>query len=413
MAAPQMDAVTSFMHLVENVPVWLEQVRAISTYTKEKNAEFIAEYSRLVQAIRPKRVKSPSMCSIRSDKSRSVQLPDIDPAKEAALETPEPELIDPLTAGNRYLYADQTAAQRKRKSNASMRSGASGPQKFRSKHQTVIHYDGYVQEQLDNMFKAIGVARNNLRKGKNALIVSRGFRLPNLSKRHEALTTPSIENIRSISKYRMGGTGPPGAKFSLRQNSQQPQDGDEAAFLECDKVLEQVQTLCETAAHQFLRDGDCLKELNSADTNLTALIDVVQKTADSLKEKAKQQQEAEEAASAAQSDDAEGNRSHSVSDLDCPSLLTDKSSIEPLNAHQHSISPKPPELPSLTSTLEGMKTRPILPSVGTPLSAPAACMPTAGMTIEVDDGSDDGSSLEEQIDLSQFRSTNRMRMRPG
>ncbi|KPI35102.1 uncharacterized protein AB675_1326 [Cyphellophora attinorum] len=395
MAASQMDAVTSFTHLVDNIPQWLEQIKALSAHTKDKNAEFVAEYARLVRAIKPKRMKSPSMCSIHSSKSKAAQARDADSAKDA--DTPATELIDPLAAGNRHLYADQTAAQRKRKSNASMRSGASGPQRFRSKHQVVIYYDGYVQEELDTMCKAVGIGRNNLRKGKNALVANRGFRLPSLSKKYDNLTSPSLENIRSMSaKYRNAA---PGAKFSLRQNAQQPQDGDEAAFIECDKALEQVQNLLETAAHQFLRDGDCLKELSSAEARLTAIQDLVKATVDSLQKKADQQAAAEEAERAT----ADTSRSQSVSDRDCPSLLTDKSSMEPLNAPTV-IQDKPSELAALTQTLEGIKSR--HPAA---IASDPGGVPTAGMTIEVDDSSSTSSIAE--IDISQFRSANRLRMK--
>jgi hypothetical protein len=395
MAASQMDALTSFAYLVDGIPQWLEQVKALSAHTKEKNAEFVAEYARLVRAIKPKRVKSPSICSIHSTRSKTAQARDTDSAKE--VDTPATELIDPLAAGNRHLYADQTAAQRKRKSNASMRSGASGPQKYRSKHQVVIYYDGHVQAELDTICRVVGIGRNNLRKGKNALVANRGFRLPSLSKKYDNLTSPSLENIRSMSaKYRNAA---PGAKFSLRQNAQQPQDEDEAAFMECDKALEQVQNLLETAAHQFLRDGDCLKELSSVEARLSSIQDLVKTTAASLQKKADQQGAAEEA----ERDTADTSRSQSVSERDCPSLLTDKSSMEPLNAPRL-IPDKPADLATLTQTLESIKSR--HPAA---IASDPGGVPTAGMTIEVDDSSSTGSIAE--IDISQFRSANRLRMR--
>lgn len=398
-----MDAVTSFTHLVDNIPLWSEQLRDLSTHTKNKNVEFVAEYARLVKAVRPKRLKSPSIASIHSDGSRSAHLPEIDPVKESGLPTPEPQQVDPLIAGNRHLYADQTAAQRKRKSNASLRSGASGPQKFRSKHQVVIYYDGYVQEQLEAMVKTIGIARNNLRKGKNALNASRGFRLPTISKRYDGLTTPSLENIRTMSKYRASGLNSSGSKSATRLGGQQPQDQDEAAFLESDKILETVQNLYETAAHQFLRDGDCLKELNSAETKLQSLVETAKSTVETLKEKAKQQA-AEEEAETSLTVDADDSRRQSTSEQDCPSLLTDKSSLEPLRVP--ALISKPAELSALNQTLEGMKAKGI--TTDTPAVDPS--IPQAGMTIEVDDGSDGGSF--ENFDISQFRSANRMRMRP-
>lgn len=396
MAPTQMDAVSSFTHLAENIPSWLVQLTDLSSYTSIKNAEFVAEYSRLVKAVKPKRIKSPSICSIHSDESKSAPLPQSPSARDAGLDTPDSQQVDPLEAGNRHLYADQV--QRKRKTNASMKSGASGPQRFRSKHQVIIYYDSHVQGELDALVKSIGIARNNLRKGKNALTASRGFRLPNLSKRYDDLTSPSLENIRSMTKYRSSGLSPGVSKFSLRTSTQQPQDEDEAVFLDSDKVLEQAQNLFETAAHQFLRDGDCIKELDGAKTKLTSLLEVAKTTAVTLQEKA-QQREAEESDADVSAD---VSQAQSVSEKDCPSLLTDKSSIEPL------VTPPSAKtgLSMMHDTLDGMRARGVV-------SAPPATSNQAqtGMTIEVDDGSDAGSFGDINLDISQFRTANRLRMR--
>jgi len=394
MPAPQMDAVGSFAHLTDNIPSWLTQLESLSKYTKEKNQEFVAEFERLVKSSKPKRVKSPSIRSIQSD-DNSVHLPDIDPSTHPEAEPAADTDVDPLEAGTRHIYAAQV--QRKRKPNASLRSGASGPQKFTTKHQVVIYYDAHVQEEFDAMVKTIGIARNNLRKGRDSLTASRGFQLPNLSRRYEGLTLPSLENVRSLSKYRSSSISPSGSKSNLRTSAQR-QDEDDAAFMNSDKVLESVQSLYEAAAHQFLRDGDCQKELDSAITKLTELLDTAKITAETLKAKQQQQQETADQPNAS----ADVSRSPSISDQGCPSLLTDKSSMEPLNLPSV---PEKGQLSALTRTLDGMREK---GAFGAPPISGASA-PQGVMTIEVDDGSDTGSF--DEIDISQFRSANRLRMR--
>lgn len=393
MAPPQMDAVGSFTHLTQNIPSWLVQLEDLAKYTKTKNAEFVAEYSRLVKSTKPKRLKSPSICSIHSD-DRPSRVPDVDASKDQTTEPPAELGVDPLEAGTRHIYAEQV--QRKRKPTASLRSGASGPQKFRTKHQVVIYYDSHVQQEFDTMVKAVGIARNNLRKGKNALVATRGFRLPNLSKRYDALSSPSLENIKSLSKYRMSPTG---SKFSIRAAPGQPENEDEAIFMSSDKVLEQVQNLFETAAHQFLRDGDCQKELEGATTKLKELLDTATTTAEALQVKQREREAAEKAEADASAD---VSRAPSVSDVGCPSLLTDKSSMDPLDPLHL---PSKSQLPTLHQTLEDMRVK------GATSAPPAASnpVPQGPMTIEVDDGSDTGSF--DDIDISHFRSANRLRMR--
>lgn len=394
MPPPQMDAVGSFTHLTENIPGWLVQLESLSKYTQAKNAEFVAEYSRLVKSTKPKRLKSPSICSIHSvDKSSSRPLGDA--ARDQPTEPPAEHEVDPLEAGTKHIYAEQV--QRKRKPTASLRSGASGPQKFRTKHQVVIYYDSHVQDEFDGMVKAIGIARNNLRKGKNALVATRGFRLPALSKRYDALSSPSLENIKSLSKYRSASMSPGASKINFRTSAGQPQNEDDAAFINSDKVLEQVQTLYETAAHQFLRDGDCQKELDGAATKLRELLDTATTTAEALQLK---QREAAERADADVSADV--SRTPSISDLACPSLLTDKSSMEPLDSPHV---PAKGQLSALHQTMDDMRAKGV--TSAPPIATNAA--PQGTLTIEVDDGSDAGSF--DDIDISQFRSANRLRMR--
>lgn len=386
MSTPAMDAPGSFTHLVENIPAWLTRLESLSTYTKGKNTEYVAEYARLVKTIKPKAKKSPSVCSIQAS-DKSVRPPEI--------KTPTNNQVDPLEAGTKYIYAEQI--QRKRKPNSSHRSAASGPQRFRTKHQVVIYYDAHVQEEFTAMVKDIGIARNNLRKGKNALVSSQGFRLPTLSRRNENLTTPSSENIRSLSKYRTAGRAPSSTKSNLSTIPAQPQDEDEVSFLKSHSVLEQVQTLYETAAHQFLRDGDCQNELQSATTKLKELLDTATAVAETLKTKHKQ------AAAEADADaSADVSRAPSISDNGCPSLLTDKSSMDPISLPSV---PVKGELSALNQTFDDMRSKGVV-------SAPPATggsMPQGLVTIEPDDGSDSGSF--EEIDISRFRSANRFRMR--
>ena len=381
MAAPQIDAVASFTYLTDNIPSWLEQLAALTKRTTEKHAEFVAEYTSVLTQIKrnPKRVKSPSLQSIHSKGDQSIDVPQVDPPNEDTLpQPPDPIDINPLEAGTKYLYAQ---AQKKRKPNSSIRSGASGPQKYRSKHQVIIYYDAHVQNELDAMVKAVGVARNNLRKGRNALNASRGFQLPTLSRKLDPFSlSPSLESIRAqaISRSSPALSG----KYGLSTSSQGPANGDEACFTDTDKMLETIQGLYETAAHQFLRDGDCKKELETAKDELNTVLEKAKPTVEALKEKAKTDEEAGK---------------QEADDSDSEITLCNKPSTEQLKI----VSSK--TTPSVLQTLDDVKTRNILPP-------PVEPLPTAGMTIEVDDDASDDGSVGE-IDISQFRMTNARRLR--
>ncbi len=372
-----MDAHSSFVHLVDNLPVWKRSVESLSIHATRKHAEFVADFSQLVHQVHPKRRKTPSVASIRTNDEEEIQEDETDvPSLPNRVE------INPLEAGNRYLYAQAT---KKRKPGTSIRSGASGPQKFRNKNQVVVYYDSYLQEQLDALVKSIGVGRNNLRKGKNSFVVERGFRLPTL--KGGAQGYPSLDNLRNNTMSRTTSPILSGKK-AVESIVMTVPDNDEAAFLQVDKELESIQSLCETAAHQFLRDGDCKAELDNIQYKLGAVLAQATSTADSLK-KLKEKHELEE----------EGETSDTESHAD--SLTEPSTYVMPnkgSNIHRTTV--------TINRTLGDMRAR------GAFFSAPAITDDSdtdlMADDIEVDDASEQSSII---VDISQYRLANPRRTR--
>ncbi|EXJ74961.1 uncharacterized protein A1O5_01657 [Cladophialophora psammophila CBS 110553] len=389
--AQAMDAHSSFVYLVDNLPTWRACIHSLSVHATEKHAEFAAEYSRLVNQARPKRRKTPSISSIHTQDQE--QGDDHDHMVQSAdgLSSPETRHINPLEAGNRYLYAE---VRRKRKPGPSIRSGASGPQKFRNKHHIVVYYDGYLQEQLDTMVKQIGIGRNNLRKGKTALAAARGFRLPTLTAR-SSHGISMLDDIRSSMISRSTSTLLAGKTRAPLQNPSA--SNEEVSFLRVDKELEQIQTLCETAAHQFLRDGDCKTELESMLQKFDALLVQASATAETLK---KVQEESQEAS---QADDFGSDFNHGCGDSD--GTLSTKPSLDRLPTPKIGATRDSSPL-ALGQSLEGMKPHGFYGAPGIPSDDHPAGL--ASDTIEVDDASDQGSIV---VDISQYRLTNPRRVR--
>ncbi|KAJ9613038.1 hypothetical protein H2200_002979 [Cladophialophora chaetospira] len=384
--AQAMDAHSSFVYLVDHLPKWQATIDSLSLYTTEKNAEFAAEYARLLNEAKPKRKKTASMSSIHTADEREAVDDQVNGTDSVdALSLPDPRQINPLEAGNRYLYAQ---ARRKRKPGPSIRSGASGPQKYRNRNHVVVFYDGYLQEQLDTMVKQLGLGRNSLRKGKNALAAATGFRLPMLSGGANRMASPFNDLGSTLTSRSTSALLPlkkPVAVVTVQPNS------DEASFIQADKELEQVQSLCETAAHQFLRDGDCKAELGNIRRKLDALLVHATATAESLKRLQESHKALEADSSASDSThvtDSDGTLSTRPS-LDL--LLTPKigvtTSPSPLAISHHpldSLQPKGLFSPPVIPTLDGINE-------------------LTAETIEVDDTSDQESIV---VDLSQYRLTN-------
>ncbi|OCT44775.1 hypothetical protein CLCR_05988 [Cladophialophora carrionii] len=388
--AQAMDAHSSFVYLVDNLPKWRTTLDSLATHTAEKHAEFVAEYARLLKQARPKRKKTPSISSIHSTEEQA-SIDDQASGEENVDNTSShgPIEINPLEAGTRYLFAQ---ARRKRKPGTSIRSGASGPQKFRNRNHVVVYYDSYLQKQLDAMVKEVGLGRNNLRKGKNALAAATGFQLPSLAtlSGNGGLASSAFDDFRPPNMSR-STSALLSVKKSVTLSPQPP--SNQASFIQADKELEQIQSLCETAAHQFLRDGDCKSELDTIRGRLDALLVQATRAAASLK-KLQEEQEAVHADSSA---------SESHHETESRGTLSTQPSFDLLPPQKIAVA-KTLHPPAISHPLDGLKPQGFL-------SAPAVSTlghELANDTIEVDDSSDQESIV---VDLSQYRLTNPRRIR--
>ena len=358
-----MDAILSVQYLVDNAGSWHEQLLTLTKYANERYEEYMEEYKRVLTHARAKKAKSPSISSIHSDKEE-VDLLGVPPR----ISTPQlSELIEynPLEAGNRFIYAQ---AHRKRKPGTSIRSNVSGPRVVRGKKLVIIYYDGHIQSELDKLVRAYGAARNNLRKGRLTYTASKGLFLPSTTRRQDnhlgSSKVPLLVKQTSETSL-ISTTSPPTG---------------EAAFGQIDKELEQVQSLCENAAHQAIRDGDISRELTDAASKIQVVLATAQSALDMFKaDKARSEEE------------VQNMENRSVSDsTSIQSTLCEKSSLEALNIFHKT-------LPPVVETLETMK-RPVLAAA---VSAPSA--PLITDSIEVDDGDEDDESFEMDIDISNYR----------
>jgi len=226
------DIEKSFAYLHDNLPLWMKNVAEIEQ-------KMVAMQSELAKApiskSLPMKRRTGSVESIR----------DLDAIHE-----------DSSTSG----AAQQSMPTARKRKTASLLSGqASGPVKMRSRTMIVVHYDGQIQFLFEQLVRAIATGRNMLRKGKMAAKMDAMAALANSSDEDEDDALMSKIGYR----YRTG-------LASMRARSAMIRLADENTPIErfdtTDKALEQAQALCEKAAHQSLREGDCRKELNGVTT---------------------------------------------------------------------------------------------------------------------------------------------------
>lgn len=168
-------------------------------------------------------------------------------------------------------------SQRKRKTMSACSLGDSQAARYRSKSMVVVYYDGEIQQRFESVVRTIGICRNSMRKGKMSA------RINSLS--HEEVSGSSEETLGedivtpiNLKLY----------SSRLRTNrAVSSLDGTEA-FDKADSFLDKAQALCERAAHQVLRDGDCATEIQNAKENIMSAIEIGKAELPILQSKAEQ-----------------------------------------------------------------------------------------------------------------------------
>lgn len=288
------DAFACFQDLLKNVPGWIVDLESIvDNATRKQNELLFANQPTVSEKILVRKAsKSSSLFSRHSKKDEvagsrkdEIEVQDV----KAREETPVPTLLRPQLPHLSNSDALRLS-QRKRKTTSAMSGQQSGPSKFRSKGLVVIYYDGGVQKQFEALVKTISLCRNGIRKAKM------NYKIDNLarsgSSSSESGGSGGEETIKGLGTFTYKTT-----RKTWQEPSSSKEDGT-AAFDKVDGLLEKTQALCEQAAHQVLRDGDCTPELAKAKDHLTnvkiaakAELPVLEKKADKAAERHRRSEE--------------------------------------------------------------------------------------------------------------------------
>lgn len=245
------EALKSFESLLERVPGWIAEIEGILRASTERQNELLFEKQPAEDApvVVRKKSKSSSLKSFRSGESKRGK-------KQTQASTPEPTLLRPQIPHMTESDALRLA-QRKRKTASVCSGDQSGPAKYRSRSMVVVYYDGDVQKKFEMLVRSLGASRNVIRKGKMSARVDSLSRSGSSSS--ETSNSGGEDACVQLGKLGYRSTRPKAANGALFG-----QDESGVAFDRVDGLLEKGQTLCERAAHQVLRDGDCAQELQDA-----------------------------------------------------------------------------------------------------------------------------------------------------
>ncbi|KAL9588795.1 MAG: hypothetical protein Q9203_002393 [Teloschistes exilis] len=234
-----MDALGSFTHLVDNIPDWLLKLDSLAVQVAEQHSRFKRLSHTQFTKVRLSK-KHDSTESLRPPKDDADHHVPTHIAESSPSPKDIPSTSQPLP--NETLVAKDI--RRKRKSDSADLSGASGPQRYRTRSMVIVYYDSAIQEAFESLVRDIACARNNLRKGKTAASFKARMALIAMGTDDDEDSYP-ILNPKLLVKCTPRGSSP----------------AADPSFDEVDGHLEAAQNLCEVAAHQFLRDGDCEEEL--------------------------------------------------------------------------------------------------------------------------------------------------------
>ncbi|KAJ5121364.1 uncharacterized protein N7515_009325 [Penicillium bovifimosum] len=277
MATASMDALGAFTHMKDNLPAWITRVSELAAHTHKKHDEYSEAYRRHTN-FKPRRRKNSSVCSIHTD--------DLVPIAQQKIPSPEPATL----ATTQDAPERTQRSGRKRSTEEALSIESNEEYAFVStRHNVIIDYDGHTQKTLEEIVRDIGVARNNLRRGQMAMMPRTGLRGGLLNK--GVNLNPSVA----------GGLGQSSAQLSCLRSTRTTAGlvgvsgtnglRKDSPFDFADKQLELAHSLCETAAYQVLRSGDCGTELDGVEEKFKMLLEAAINEVDRITAEKKQQEE--------------------------------------------------------------------------------------------------------------------------
>lgn len=281
-------------NITNNVPDWLQRLGDLSGQIEQRQAELASLGQSSTKSIR-NRGSNESLLRKEEDDSATPTSPTQDKSTETPVDTELTEPTEPtksegqatpLPATTSSEIQQQTkqavtAAQararaqvRKRHRSQSIVSVEGNPAAYRSRSMIIVYYDSYVEGFFEELVKFVSASRNLMRKAKMAAKVAQIKRMAEMDNQDDDddddTESPSrpLPSLRYLSSTRTSAISPSLSRATGARGGAGGKDSSGDFYDKLDKGLEYVQSMCERAAHQFLRDGDCNEEINNISTRL-------------------------------------------------------------------------------------------------------------------------------------------------
>lgn len=244
-------ALACFRSIRDLLPAHIADVNNLSSHVLTKRDEFTQEYHKR-QTLRRKRTRSRESRTGREDAITAPTSFTGQYSKERWRHSLTPQ--DPQTPPSSQLpmYHPQSLSISTPDSSldGASRQSAEGHDSVRSTKNRIVTYDGHTQQVLERLVKDIWSAKSKLRTAR----ITDSTRWTG----HRQNTTPVLveKSCRELLSSRR--TNFP----AFDEKSEKERAKNTRIFDFVENQLEIVQNVCESAAHQFLRQGDCTHELD-------------------------------------------------------------------------------------------------------------------------------------------------------
>ncbi|KAI8954099.1 hypothetical protein F4801DRAFT_587764 [Xylaria longipes] len=293
--------------VISNVPDWLKRLEELNSQIEQRQRD-LAKFSGAqppsssAQSIRNRGsteslkppddgpgLPTPDPTTDQPPKPINTAVPPQTPNGQRRPNGPQPPSTpasDPWTGSSLVRHTNELVATaqrraratvRKRQKTDSMLSAEGTTPKYRSRRMVMVYYDSYVQSFFEELVKFVSAQRNLMRKAKMAAKVAHIRRLAELEMPEDEEDDEGEMRLQYLNTRSYGSAlrNPALNLISARGMKTSALNGGLGIFNEkgdiwdeLDKGLEYVQGVCERAAHQFLRDGDCNEEIEKIKTRL-------------------------------------------------------------------------------------------------------------------------------------------------
>lgn len=274
MALASIDKVGAFAYLQVKLPALINRITDLAAHTSAKHTEYY-EACHQQENSRP---PCPTSGSVRP----------LQPSKARVGQRRSPSEFEKQIAKAKGSMGPTECSGRKRRADKDLSINQDKPFTLMHKRQKVtIEYDGHTQKVLEEVVQDIGNCRSNIRRARMSMIQTRFVAKP-LDKASCLVNhvleepEPSQEVAPNLVRCIQTETGMISVTSSKKFQKM-------SAIDYADKQLMLAHELCETAAYQALRTGDCISEIDSAVKNFKNLLGLASNEVRQLKEQKLQQ----------------------------------------------------------------------------------------------------------------------------